>query len=204
MRGANGPTARRRTHGGCWQQECSSSVRANAGEDGASALRRSMPGIAPMQPAHSPGQPVPVDPEAGAVPAQHRVRRTMARVSAQPLQSRRSRIQKSRSAGRMIGCRRLARVASCWRRARFSITRSRRDRRAERSVGRRATRRRGRGSTLARSRRPSATPVPRSLPAPTTTASSRTSGKRWSAFCRSGWQPRPVGRRWGASPSSER
>jgi hypothetical protein len=33
-------------------------------------------------------------------------------------------------------------VASCWRRARFSITRWRRERMAEKSVGRRATRRR--------------------------------------------------------------
>jgi len=67
---------------------------------------------------------------------------SLARLSAQPLQRRRSRIQKARSAGRMTGRCRWVDVASCSRRARFSITRSHRASKSERSVGRRATSRR--------------------------------------------------------------
>jgi len=46
----------------------------------------------------------------------------MVMASAQPLHGRQSSIQKTRSAARMSGCRRPARVTSCWRRARFSRT----------------------------------------------------------------------------------
>src|SRR5713226_1874909 len=56
---------------------------------------------------------------------------TMTRASAQPDHNCRRATQKARSAGRMRGRRRGAKVASCWRRARFSSRRSRWERKAE-------------------------------------------------------------------------
>jgi hypothetical protein len=90
----------------------------------------------------SSGQPVPVDAEPSAVPAHEGARpddgEGLGPVAPRPAQQD----PEDPVRGPESGCVRPARGANCWRRARFSIARWRRERMAEKSVGRRATRRR--------------------------------------------------------------